>query len=364
MKSKLLIVGVLLVSFSAAGVCMRHVTAPMGFGDSQHYYEMARQPGKFAGSPWGYRIAVPYAAAAISSMTGVSIETAFTVLQLGMFSLFLTILFLWLSWGFGISAFAASLACLLFIFSYPGIYNLHNVAHVGLGEHLFILLGCIAIYYNRFLPFICIAAASCFVKESIGMLLIPSYLFLAVVFGNRREAVVKTAIAAAACVSLHLGLRSGALFSEGSDFGTYASFYTLEYVRSVHKYWGGVKGAAFQIAITFGPTWAAACAGMFIAPRRLKALAIVPVLAAFQIVLATDVGRMIGVGIPVLAALAAFTFSRLAKKHALLLVGLSCIHFLCYNHGIGAKAVFYGSVALAVSLLWHKRADIGVGRAG
>jgi hypothetical protein len=358
-KNKLLIIGILLISFSVAGLCMRRATVPMGSGDSGHYLAMARHPGTFVGSPWGYRIAVPYVAASISSLTGVPVETAYTVLQVGMFSLFLTALFLWLSWGFGISTFAASMACLLFIFSYPGVYNLHNVTHVGLGEHLLVLLGCIALYHNRFLFFVCVVAASCLVKESVGMLLIPSFLVLALMFENWRGALLKTAVVAAVYVSLHLGLRSGILFHERIDLGTYASFYTWEYVRFVHNYWGGGKGAAFQIAFTFGPAWLLAFTGVFIAPRRLKALAIVPLLAALQIALATDVGRMVGVGAPVLMALAAFALSRLDKKRALLLVGLSCLYFLCYNHGVGTKPGFIVSVALTSVILWRSRAAFG-----
>jgi hypothetical protein len=191
---------------------MRYVTFPMGFGDSEHYLEMAKSPGKFVGSPWGYRIAVPYAAALLAQSTGISLFFAFTLLQVGIYSLFLATLFFWLRRGLRVSNFAAGMTLLLFVCSYPGVYNLHNVVHVGLAEHLLVLLGCIAVYHNRFLLLALIVAISCTVKETVGMLLIPSYFILAIESGNWRKVTWNTAIVAAVFLSLSLGLRTGVLF--------------------------------------------------------------------------------------------------------------------------------------------------------
>ena len=144
MKTKLQLIIILLFIFSIVGVYVTYVTLPMGYGDSNHYLKMAQSPGTSVASPWGYRIAIPYVAALFSSIFNFPIKLSFVAAQIGMYALFLTLLSLWLLWGLRISRFATAMSCLLFVFSYPGVYNLHNVVHVGFGEHLFVLLGCIA----------------------------------------------------------------------------------------------------------------------------------------------------------------------------------------------------------------------------
>lgn len=242
------------------------------------------------------------------------------------------------------------MTCVLFIFSNTSIFYLHHIVQVGFGEHLFILLGCIAIYYDRFLKLLLIVALSCLVKESIGMLLIPSYLIVTAMSERWQKALLKTSILAAVFISLHLCLRSGILFYDKTDLATYTSFYTLEYVRFVYNYWGGVAGAIYLIAGTFGPLWFIAILGAFIAPQRLKALTILPLLAILQIALATDVMRMVGVGVPIVLVLAAFALSRLDKKSNLILVGLSCFYSLYLNHH-GNKIIIAGSFLLTLVLL-------------
>jgi hypothetical protein len=296
MMTKRIVAFILLVGCCAvAGLYVRQFTLPMGFGDSGHYLAMAQDPGTFERSPWGYRIAVPYAASGISRALALSIRSAFGILQLAMFGLTLSLIFLWISGPLSRDRLVAALSTTLFTFSYPGVYNLHNIIHVGLGEHLFVLLGCIAIYSNRWLALCLVTAVSCLVKESVGFLLIPSYFVSAVFFDPWRRAFARTAVLCVAFLAPFMFLRSGLLFHNHADINTYTSFYTLDYVRYCWNYWGGAAGAVKAIITWFGPLCLLSIVGFFVAPPRLKVLVVLPVLAAIQIALATDVMRMVGV---------------------------------------------------------------------
>jgi hypothetical protein len=272
-----------------------------------------------------------------------------------MFGVILTVMVRWISDGLSRGTFVAGISSILFVLSYPGVYNLHNVVHVGLGEHLFVLLGCVAIYSNRFAVLCLVTAVSCLVKESVGFLIVPTYFVSAMLFSTWRTALLRTACLAAVFLAPFCLLRSGMLFHNHSDIHTYASFYTWNYVQYCYNYWGGLKGAAVQIALYCGPLCLIAGPGFFLAPPRLKALAVLPILATLQIALATDVMRMVGVGIPVLIALSVFALRRLNEAHAALICSLAGFHFLCVNHGVGSLPSLEVASLLIVGLLWLNR---------
>ena len=345
----------MVAGFALLGLVVRHITIPMGFGDSENYLKMAQAPGTFITSPWGYRIGVPYAARGVSNLLSLPIQGAFSFLQLTMFGLIMAALFLWVSSVLGRGIFIAALCALLFTFSYPGTYNLHNVVHVGLGEHLFILLGCMAIYSNRFFTLCAVTALSCFVKESVGFLLIPTYLLSAMLFSPWRKAFSNSALLCAAFLAPFLLLRSGVLFDNHASLNTYLSFYTLDYMRSCWTYWGGPVGAMKQIVSWFAPVCFLSVAGFFSAPTKLKTLAVLPILAIIQIALATDVMRMVGVGIPVIIALSGFTLSKMRATHAALAVALSGFQFLTLNHFVGGSVSLTLACGGTLFLLWLNR---------
>jgi hypothetical protein len=333
------------------GLYMRKITIPMGFGDSERYLPMAEAPGTFTTAPWGYRIAIPYAAASLSSLLGVSIKSAFGMLQVGMYSILLTTMFLWIHLGLRVDSYTGAITTLLFVFSYAGVYNLHNVVHVGFGEHLLVLLGIIAIYHNYYGALLGIIILSCFVKETVGLIIVPTFFVYSLTYERLGPACLKTAILGIAFVSLSLLVRSSILFTNHTDVMEYVSFFNWQYVKFVYAYWGGVRGAIWQTAQTFGPTWLLAFAGFLVAPTRLKLLAVVPALCTLQIVFATDVLRMVGVGFPVVLALSALSLTRVDVKWRTPLVCLSAFYFLCWNHGIGGKYNMLGSVALTACIL-------------
>lgn len=349
---------VMVTSFALLGLATRNLTLPMGFGDSETYLEMAQTPGAFIRSPWGYRIGVPYAASALATLLSLPIETAFSVLQLSMFGVIMTALCTWISTGLERGPLVGTLCALLFMFSYPGTYNLHNVAHIGLGEHLFILLGCMAIYGKHFFALCVVTVLSCFVKESVGFLLIPTYLLSAMIFSPWRAALSNSAILCAVFLAPFLLLRSGVFFNSDASLNTYISFYTLDYMRFCWNYWGGPIAALKQIAFWFSPLCLLAVVGFFAAPPKMKALAVLPILATIQIALATDVMRMVGVGIPVMIALGGFTLSKMRATHAIAVVALSSFQFLTLNHSIGGSVSFILACGGTLFFLWLNRATL------
>lgn len=358
MKKEIIILGLIFCCSIILGFYIRQFTLPMGFGDSEQYRAMAENPGKFVNPPWTYRIAVPYLAAGISYIFRLPIRTAFGVLQIIMFGLILTIIFYWIYKVFGKDRPIAFLPVLLFSFSYPGVYNLHNTAHVGFGEHLFVLLGCLAIYSNRWIALLFVIAFSSFVKESVGFLLIPTYFFSAVFFEPWRQVLLRTVVLIVSFVAPFLLLRSGLLFHSRADINTYTSFYTLDYVRYCWNYWGGPVGASQKIFAWFGPLILLSLAGLLVAPPRLKTMVILPILAVFQIFLATDVHRMIGVGVPVMIGLSSFALDRLRTSHAALIITLCILHFLFLNHEISKVAIVLIIIFIILVLFWMNRASL------
>jgi hypothetical protein len=136
----------LFVTFCVVALILRD--APMPWGDGRFYFEMAAHPGTFVGSPYGYRIGVPYLAAALASLTDSDLYSAFGLVQIGTFATFMTLMFHWVSRGLGLGRLVAALASLLCVLSPAGLYNLRNPFVVGFAEYLLLLLGCMAIYHR------------------------------------------------------------------------------------------------------------------------------------------------------------------------------------------------------------------------
>jgi hypothetical protein len=340
------------------GLCAKQFTLPMGFGDSERYLAMAQDPVRFIGAPWGYRVAVPYAAQAISAGLSLPIETTFSALQLTMFAVILTGIVAWVSNQYKGGSLVGALCAILFAFSYPGVYNLHNVVHVGFAEHLCVLLGCMAIYGNRFGLLCILIALSCLGKESVGFLLIPTYFsYAATAFpwpiALRRGTLLIVAFLAPFCL-----LRFSNLFHHHGDSTTYASFYTLEYARFCWNYWGGPLGAAKQIASWFGPLYLLFAAGFLAAPTQLRALALLPILATFQILLATDVMRMVGVGVPVIVLVSSCALARMRIEYAVLLVIVCVGNFFSLNYNVGGNIARGIACVSTLAVLWINRSAL------
>lgn len=352
------IVSLLLLSL-VIGLMMRSVTRPMGLGDSERYLAIVQKPRTFTESPWGYRIAVPYAAAVLIRAGHISPPRAFEFIQFGLYAALLSTLVAWLRLGFRVAWPAALAATTLFVISYNGVYNLHNTSHVGYAEFLFLLLGMIAIYHRQFI-FLCVVIfLSAFVKETIALILIP--VFLAAGWGEEkpRTLLLRFVLLGTLYLFPFLLLRSGLIFRAGGDLKAYSSFYTWEYVRFVFDYYGGFGGAILRFLMTFGPVWIFAVAGFFTAPPRLKRMSIMVPLAAIQILLATDVYRMVGCAFPIIIVLACLEFEQMKPAWLLLPLTLLCAaYFFVFNATLNQPLglVIFMPIGLAAFLLIRRLA--------
>ena len=119
------------------------------------------------------------------------------------------------------------------------------------------------------------------------------------------SAVWRTLLVAACFAVPFAVLRPGLPFRNHPHPGACASFHTRGYARSCWNERGGPVGALKNVALWYRPLCMLAALGLAVAPRALRLLAVVPPLACAQVLVATGVLRMVGVGVPVLVALSA-----------------------------------------------------------
>lgn len=320
------------LAYLALGVALRALTRPMGLGDSETYLQMAEQVGVFTISPHGYRILIPYLAAFLSNLTSTPLPTAFLVLTLSAFAGVNLTLAIWFNRILCLPFSTALLLTGLYVFSYAGIYNLHNAVHVGYWEHWFVLLGFIAIYHERFRLLAATVFLGVWIKETV-VLLLP--LEFAMVWRHRglRNAVFSIGILGAIFLSVFLFMRSGLVLSGATGFGTYSSFYSLEYIQFVLAGWKSTNPLK-EIYFAFQLLWLIALFGWFRAPPRARRMTLLIPLAVAQILFATDTQRMTVLAFPAILLLIAFLFRHQSIAAQAFLAILNPLAFLLYNfHG-------------------------------
>ena len=356
MRRQFVVASALMVFFCLLGLLLGRIH-PAPWGDGLFYFEMANAPFKYVGSPYGYRIGVPYSAALLSSVFGVDLVASFAAVRLVAFASFMTVLCLWMLNGLQLRRLIVGLAAALFLFSPGATYNLYNMWVIGFAELLFVLVGVIAIYHCRFGILMWVVAVSALFKESVGLVLIPSYLFSEAASRQWGTLVRNTLLLLLAFASVFLLLRSGVIFYGNCGLDSYASFYSAGYLREVYNSWGGLLGAGRLILLAFGPVWLLAVWGVRRAPSRFRPLAVLPVLAVFQILLATDVERMLAVGSPVLVVFCAFALSAVPNVRAVLISAACClygaVHFVLPAMSI--VAFLASSVVVLVALMAGRR---------
>ena len=149
---------------------LKYSTRPIGLGDSDRYYKIALSLPTFSGeAPWGYRILVPY----LVTILPFELKDNFMIVSYISFLLINLIIYYWFR-GMGFSVLQSFCTCLLYIFSFVGIYNFHNFVHIGLFEQLLFLIAFISIQKNKFLPLFLVVLFGSFAKETF-ILLIPLY---------------------------------------------------------------------------------------------------------------------------------------------------------------------------------------------
>jgi hypothetical protein len=293
---------------------------------------MAERVGQFTISPHGYRILVPYLAAWLARVADIPLPDAFLVLTLFAFAGVNLTLVLWFNRGLGLTLSTALLLSVLYVFSYAGIYNLHNAVHVGYWEHWFLLVGFICIYHGRFWALAAIVLVSVWIKETI-LLVMPLEFMMVWRARGLRRAILRVSILMGLFLFVFLLLRSGIWLTGTTGFSSYSSFYSLAYLDFIVKGWVQINPIK-EIYFAFQLLWLVGLFGWFYAPGRARWMALFVPVAIAQVLLATDTQRMTALAFPAVLLLCAFLLKELSLVAQCFVVALNPLAFLMYNlHG-------------------------------
>jgi hypothetical protein len=307
------------------GLVLRATTNPMGFGDAETYLAIAQHVGQFTVSPHGYRLLVPYAAAALSALSSLSLLSSFLIwTAIAFIGVNLTLIF-WFHHLLSFPLSTALLLDLLYAISYAGVYNLHNFVHVGYWEHWVILLGVIAIYHESFPLLAGTLLVGSWIKET-TVLLLPLFIFIETATRGVLSALRKALSLVLIFLAVFVLLRSGILLQGTNGVNSYSSFYTLDYVRFIIGGW-----SVNDIYSTFQLLWLLAALGLLWAQVRVRWMTLLIPLAISQLVLATDTLRMTAIAFPAILLLCAQLFRRMTFAEQIVVASLNPIAFYMYN---------------------------------
>ena len=138
-----------------------------GLGDRDRYLAIALNPFEFTASPWGYRIAVPWVARAMSELGGVSIDSSFQALQFT-FYFSINLLIYRVSKSLRASRWTIVLALAVYVSGYQYVYYRFNYTHVGIAELSLLAWLSWWLYIRNYSLVMIGLVASILVKESIA----------------------------------------------------------------------------------------------------------------------------------------------------------------------------------------------------
>ena len=305
-------------------------TQQMGYGDSDEYLQMAENPFRLTFSPHAYRILIPYAAVLVSALAHWPLDLSFFLISLLAFECINLGILFWAYGRMGHAPATAILLSLLYCFSYAGVYNLHNYVHIGFWWHLLVLLGFIAILYDKYAWLFAVVVVGALVNETI-VILLP--LFIAHDVYRRRSwgVLFRAALILVGFFSLFLLFRSGLILKASSGISSHTSFLTLDYLKYVYWYWGGPIQTAKQIAMSFLVLWPLAGLGFLHSDNESRLMALLIPLAALQVVIATDAIRMTVVSFPAVLLLVGNLFRVLTRPEQIAATVLSAANFYSFN---------------------------------
>jgi hypothetical protein len=343
-----------LLAFSISvvvAVLMMQITKPTGFGQARWYEAQAHTPWNVGHVPEGYRPAIPWIAYGITRLTHASVPAAFFCLQIAFYGIILSMLWIWATRGLHLDPLVAACVCSLFVFSFAGTYNLHNRIHIGFAEHLFVLATFLLIYYDKFPALVAVVVVSCFVKESVGLVAIPTYFIAALTQERWQKVVWKTGVMGLLFVLTAWFIRQGCLYSEKPHVSNFTGYYLdPNYLNDQLRFMGGAWTGFVEAVCTYGPLWLLAGVGFLLADARTRALGTLQVAACLFPFVACDVARLVGLGFPVMLLLASIVLRRVPKHTAVILTSICAFWALCSNHGIGHWTVTLGSATVVMLL--------------
>lgn len=326
------------------------LTQEMGSGQASRYEAAARTPWEAVVVPESFRFAIPWLAHQVADLGGMDIPQAYFRIQIVLYASVLASVWVWLRGGLRLSRRVSACVASLFVFSYPGVYNLHNTSHVGFGEHLMLLATFLLLYHGKFIPFLIAVAGSCFVKESIGLVMIPTYLMIELTTRRERRSLVRMAALMALYLTLTAMVSRGYFFQGATDTKLLVNYYSWEYLRAIWQYIGGWSSGLSQVIHTYGPLWGVAALGFVLGGVRERAMGTMQLMACLLPVFACDVSRVVGVGFPAMLLLSSEWLRRMPWKDSLLLAGVCAAYFLAWNHRICYPGVLEGSMLIVILL--------------
>lgn len=346
-----LIIGAILGTVSF--LILSGLTYTMGMGDSDIYLSMGKDPFSEHISPWGYRIGIPMIVYFLSKLLNVDAEMMFFLLQLIFYVSIVTILFCYSASKFELDRPSSLIICLFFIFSYIGTYNIHNFMHIGYAEYLLILVGFIAILEDRFYLLLLVIVISSFVKENIGLLLIPTYVVRALLRLGFKKVVPRCAILIVLFGAIFVLLRHIDILHVGLGSNHYLSFYDLHNFKATSLYYSSIFQLLLHTFLTFGLLWFLVFDTFIHGSDILAPSLTLIILSIIQIILATDTLRMVSCSFPAVLMLSAVTISRKSPHIRWGAIYINTVLYLCFNHRLNVLPLVYLIVALGLYGLYR-----------
>jgi hypothetical protein len=265
-------------------------------GDGGFYVRMARDPGLFVDPPWGYRILMPWLAAAVPGST----QFGFDLLTVVSLALTAALLFALLRRTSG--EHVAWWGVVFFLVSGAVAGGLSNPYLVDPLAFVFVIGGFTLIFARRWLWLAALLAVGVLAKET-TLFLIPVGLLIGLRF-RPRPRLWELAVVVAAPITVYLLLHRTSLV-----FSTHWEHSYLGEVRRVIPYErekvGLIRAPIQAVLYSFGPLWVAFTLGFRHLERRWRLSALYLVFVLSGLAVGEDWPRLLGYAFPVVVAAAA-----------------------------------------------------------
>lgn len=309
-------------------------------GDGGFYVRMARDPGLFVDPPWGFRILMPWLAAALPGSAERGFEVV-TVLSLALTAAFLFALLRSVS-----GEQAAWFGLVLFLVSGPVVSALQNPYLADSLAFVFVAGGLLLAFSRRWLPLAAVLAVGVLAKEAV-LFVIGAALLLGL-RSRPRAPLWELGCVVAAPVAVYLLLHKTSLvFShrwEHSYLGEVRRIIPYERAKV------GLARAPIQAVLySFGPLWAALLVGYRYLDRRWRLCLPYLLLVLSGLAVGEDWPRLLGYAFPlVIAAAVAIPMSNLRRAGVVAATLLDTAVFEALPSSIVKEAVLLAAFAIGV----------------
>ena len=324
-----------------------------GFGDSDKYIAIARDPFVFTESPWGYRLLVPWLVAGMSATFGITLENGFQLVQAASYTLCLAII-VFVAKNLNAEKWVKVLGPLVFTFGYQYIYYRHNFIHVGLMELLVLAALIWLTHVKKWRSILLLLTISIFIKESIAFIflqtLVVYWLIEKYVFGNSFTKSYQIVLICVMPIIVFLLIRINFGLSDSSATASYLSGYDRNFFSKVFN--GNFVGRIVEYFTVFGVL-------VYLIPISVRFIfnssfirinLLIQVFSVSQLLLAIDSKRMACMGvISLIFILTELSKCRRERSRLFLLTIFQLIYaygWLTQNYWLSIVAMVMGGILL------------------